>query len=233
MDGDMSATAYTAAVNRPTPPRFAFSMREGFLATLAAASLIAAVVLSRRVATLRDEVDRYRAEVGYLRPGDADSIAAVRVPWDEPLQFRYRVRVPDEGRYRLTYGTTWSAGKARPDWMSAVPLPPGESRVTVRVLEDPRDRRWKVAAIVATPEGTRRSGTTLPADQERIFRDTAERLSSGVEFTTVTGTAGQSIRLMDLRWLVGEGALMLYGSAPPRDDQIGLFAEVQPDSGPM
>jgi hypothetical protein len=42
-----------------------------------------------------------------------------------------------------------------------------------------------------------------------------------------------SIRLLDERWLVGEGGLLLYGEQTPERDQIGIYAELQPDVGPL
>ena len=184
-----------------------------------------------RQRSLRMELERYRREVGYLQPSGPGSVAAARVPIEDPLWWRMRVRVPDGAKYRLTYGTLWERNQTDPKWYGAVPIRGGESRITVRLLVDPRDGRWKISAIVADDSGTRRMGTTLPPDQVQIFRGSHQRLRTGITTETVTAAVGQSIRLLDERWLVGEGALMLFGDSAPRSDQIGVFAELQPDRG--
>ena len=49
----------------------------------------------------------------------------------------------------------------------------------------------------------------------------------------VTTDKSAALRLLDERWLVGEGGLLLYGDRPPERDQIGVYAELQPDTGPL
>jgi len=38
---------------------------------------------------------------------------------------------------------------------------------------------------------------------------------------------GQSIRLLDDRWVVGDGGVSLDGGAP-KNTQVGVYAELQP-----
>jgi len=64
-----------------------------------------------------------------------------------------------------------------------------------------------------------------------VFRGSHDWLRSGVSNETSTKPVGESLRLLDERVLVGEGAMMLYGDGPPADDMIGVFAELQPDIG--
>jgi hypothetical protein len=73
----------------------------------------------------------------------------------------------------------------------------------------------------------------LPDRHVSLFCGNHEVVSAGVGRNTVTGRSGESIRLVDERWLAGEGALMLFGDRPPDRDQIGVYAELQPDSRPL
>ena len=75
--------------------------------------------------------------------------------------------------------------------------------------------------------------TTLPPEQIQVFRGSHDALSTGVGRETLAVNASRSIRVLDERWLVGEGSLLLYGSRPPDRDQIGVYAELQPDDGPL
>lgn len=210
------------------------SLRESIgLVTIAALSVALANAVWR-ARSMRDELTAYRAEVGYLQPSGDDQVAASRAPLDGPLIWKFRVRVPEgKPRYRFAYSTRWPAGQAGPQWYGAIPVAAGESRVTVRILEDPRDNRWKVSAIVASAGGTQRMGTTLPPDQIEIFRGSHERLRGGIDRSTATADVGRSLRMLDERWLVGEGALLLFGDTAPKSDQIGVFGELQPDTGTL
>lgn len=216
----------------PSRPRISLLALIGWVTVIA---LVFNTIRSQRtIRRLQNEVEQQRDEVGYVRPSGPDEIAAARAPSDEPLVYKFRVRVPDLPRkYRLAYGTIFPKGKSAPQWHGAVAVPPGESRVIVRIMEDPRDRQWKVAAIVAGAEGTRRMGTVLPDDQVTIFRGSHERMRTGVDRETVIAPAESAIRLLDERWLVGEGALMLFGDRPPDRDQIGVYAELQCDRGTL
>ncbi|MEM9827697.1 MAG: hypothetical protein AAF958_13985 [Planctomycetota bacterium] len=207
--------------------------------------LALAIAYARSVLRLRqleNELSTYRVELGYLEPSDDGELAASKVPFEEPLKWEFRVRVPEptsgastssSAGYRLAYSTLWEAGDAAPSWFAALPIPPGESKITLRILRDPGDDRWKVAAIVQNESGTRRIGTVLPEDQVSMFRGSHERLEAGIGTGTVQRAAGESLRLLDQRWLVGEGALLLYGDRAPVTDLKGVFAELQPDQGPL
>lgn len=210
------------------------SLREFIGLVTIAALAIALVTMIARTRSLQIELISYRSEVGYLEPTTGGEIAAARSPWDGPLTWKFRIRVPDEKpRYRFSYGTKWPRGKSLPQWYGAIPIEPGESRVTVRILEDPRDNLWKVSAIVASPSGTRRMGTVLPPEQVEIFRGSHQQLRRGIDRVTVTAKLGETIRMLDQCWLVGEGALMLSGDSPSRSDQIGVYGELQPDLGTL
>ena len=179
------------------------------------------------------ELSDLRLQTGYLKPSGLGQIAAVRVESDEPLTYRLRVRVPDSPAFRIAYSTHWPGGKPTPDWYSAVDLPPGESQLMVQIQEDPRDSRWKITTMIRSPRGTKRMATALPDDHVRIFRESHDVLSTGIARETKLAAATESIRLLDERWLVGESGLLLYGNRDPEDDMIGVFVELQPDSGPL
>ncbi len=201
--------------------------------SLAGVSLAYAVTL-RRLRVAEAELVRLRKETGYLEPTAGDSVAAVRLTSDQPMTYRLRVRVPRSPRYRLVYSSVWPHAESGPSWFGAVPMPPGESVVIVRIIKDPRDERWKITALRRGDDGTRRIATVLPDQQVTVFTGSHDWLRSGIpRDETSTVTAGQSLRVLDERVLVGEGAMMLYGDAPPDDDMIGVFAELQPDLGPL
>lgn len=179
------------------------------------------------------ELGQLRAQFGYLPETAPDQVAAVRLPFEQPLTYRIRVRVPDGEPYRIAYSSVIPRGEAKPAWFAAVDVPPGESSVTVRIAKDPRDETWKIAAIVESDRGRKRFATTLPGDHSAIFRSNSEIFSGGVGRAPVVLPLPRSIRLLDERWLVGEGALLLYGDRPVERDQIGVFAELQSDRSPL
>ena len=192
------------------------------------------VTTALRLRSAEAEVSRLRAESGYLVATGPGQIAAARAPSDEPLTYRVRIRTPATGgEYRVAYSTYWPRGGGEPEWYSAIAVPAGESQLTVRIHEDPRDQRWKVSAIVTTAEQTRRMATTLPPPHVAVFRGSHQVVSTGVGRQTLAVDAARSIRLLDERWLVGGGQLLLYGDRPPEQDQIGVYAELQPDVGPL
>ena len=213
--------------------RLRISLREILaLATIAALGL--AYVSARwQLVQLRAEVERLRLETGYLSETEEGQIAAVRVPSDEPLTYRLRVRVPDAPAFRVAYSSIFPHGAVSPYWFAAVEVPPGGSVVTVRIGEDPRDARWKITTLVRSDRGTKRVATALPEEHARVFRGSHEVWSTGIGRQTVAASVDQSIRLLDERWLVGGGGLLLYGDRPPDRDQVGVYAELQPADQPL
>jgi hypothetical protein len=188
----------------------------------------------QRLRRLEVEVTKMRAETGYLQETDPGKIAAARAPSDQPLTYRVRVRVPTgPARFRVAYSSVWPKQSSGPQWFGAVSLPEGESVVTIRILEDPRDKKWKIASLVASVEGNQRMATVLPPDHVGVFRGSHDVLSTGVGRETQTADQTDSLRLLDERWLVGEGGLLLYGDRAPETDQVGIYAELQPDVGPL
>jgi len=215
-------------------PRPRFSLIGLLLAVSVIAIALAYVVTLRRLMVAEAELIRLRQETGYLEPTADDTVAAVRLISDQPMTFRLRVRVPASPRYRLAYSSVWPQGASQPAWFGAVPMPPGESVVIVRIVKDIRDERWKITTLRRGDDGTRRIATVLPDPHVAVFTGSHDWLRSGIpRDKTTTVAVGKSIRLLDERVLVGEGATMLYGDAPADDDMIGVFAELQPDSGPL
>jgi hypothetical protein len=224
-----------AVEREETPHRWhRLSLREYLGLVTIAMLLIGLMTTALRLRSSQAEVARLRAETGYLRDTDPGQIAAARAPSDQPLTYRIRVRVPpDSSRFRVAYSSLWAKESASPQWYGAVPVPVGESLITVRIREDPRDGRWKIATLVAAPLGTRRMATVLPPEHVEIFRGSHEVLSTGIGRETFAAGSSQSIRLLDERWLVGEGSLLLYGDKAPSRDQVGIYVELQPDVGPL
>lgn len=212
--------------------RWQVSIRDLLLLAAMVALVLSYASNLRRMRTAEAELARLRDEVGYLQAGDEDEIAAVRIASEEPLTWQTRVRVPKGKPYRVAYSALWRESTAAPEWFSAQPVPAGESIVTVRVLRDPRDDRWKITTIVRHLDGVSRSGTTLPDEISAVFRGTHDVLSTGVGRQTVTRPNGQSLRLLDERYFSGE-SLMLYGDRAPKEDLVGIYAELQPDIGPL
>jgi len=194
------------------------------IVALAFGMLTTAMKLHRATA----ELGQLRREVGYLPPGETDEVAAVRLASDEPLTYRFRVRVPDDDHgYRVCYSSLWPKSASAPEWFSATPVPAGESMVIVKVASDPRDEVWKITTLVRSPAFTRRMATTLPGDHVDVFQGSHDVISTGVARASVAAPADRSLRILDERWLVGEGSLLLFGDRPPDRDQIGVYAELQ------
>ena len=231
--------AAESRVNRATPrlgrTRLGRISLRGYLGLMTLLMLaIGIVFLVHRLRVLEAEVTKLRAETGYLQQTAPGQIAAARAPSDQPLTYRVRVRVPGgQDKFRVAYSSIWPSQSAGPQWFGAVPLPAGESVVTIRILEDPRDKKWKIASLVSSTTGNQRMATVLPPDHVEVFRGSHDVWSTGVGRETQSVDPPASIRLLDERWLVGEGALLLYGDRPTEIDQVGIYAELQPDVGPL
>lgn len=221
------------SATRPEPRWFPLRYSlTGMLNLLLLVALASACVISiTRLRRAEAELARLREETGYLPPSGDDEIAAVRLTSDQPMTYRLRVRVPQSPAYRIVYSSHWPESRTSPQWFGAVGVPPGESVVTVQVVKDPRDERWKITTLRRGLDGTRRIATALPESQVKVFRGSHDWLSSGVTRHSSTRPVGDSLRLLDERVLVGEGAMMLYGDGPPADAMLGIFAELQPDIG--
>lgn len=217
------------ATNPRSPMRYSLSSMLGLLLLIALGS--AYLVTLWRLREVEAELARLRQETGYLEPSAENEIAAARLVSTEPMTYRLRVRVPQSQPYRLAYSSLWPDSHTGPKWFGAVQVAPGESSVIVRILRDPRDDRWKIAALCQGIDGTRRMATVLSDDQIKIFRGSHDWLRSGVDQKTATRPVGRSLRILDERVLVGDGAMMLYGDSPPAQDMVGVFAELQPDVG--
>lgn len=197
------------------------------------ALLIGLLVTVRRQSKMEQELATLRREAGYLGPSPVDQIAAIRITSDKPLTYRLRIRVPDSPSYRIVYSSLLPRDAAHPEWFGAIQVPPGESVVTVRIAEDPRDERWKITTLVGAKVGTKRMATVLPDDHVRAFRGSHEVVSTGIRRETVVVDKSTPLRLLDERWLVGEGSLLLYGDRAPDRDQLGVYAELQLDEGTL
>ncbi|MEL6104835.1 MAG: hypothetical protein AAFU85_02305 [Planctomycetota bacterium] len=192
----------------------------------------ALTVTVRRLRSAESELEFLREEVGYLGETNNNQIAAVRALVYEPLTYQFRVRVPEGPDYRLAYSSLWPSDASEPEWFGGLKVPAGESTVIVRVLKDPRDDRWKIAAICRSELGTRRIGTTLPDDHTQLFRSPQDWSNSGVSRIAQVADVGDSIRLLENRIIRGEEALM-FGARPKGQDAVGVFAQLEPDSGPL
>ncbi len=178
------------------------------------------------------ELANLRREVGFLADSGAQEIAAVKIPSEEPLTWRVRVRVPPGKPYRLAYSALWAEATAGPQWFAAQQVPTGESTVTIRVLKDPRDDRWKISLILRNGDGVSRVGTTLPDEISSVFRGSHDVMSTGVGRHSVARPVGESLRILDERYFSGT-SLLLSGDNGPREDLVGIYAELQPDIGPL
>ncbi|MCC9654965.1 hypothetical protein [Rhodopirellula halodulae] len=206
-----------------------FSLRQLLLGITFIALVLGNVISITRLRRAESELKSLRTEVGYLSPTDEDQVAVIRAPSDTPLQYVFRVRIPDgsDWDYRLAYSTWLPKGKTQPDWYSMIAIRPGESRVTVRIAEDPRDEKWKISTLVRDGAGVRRMGTTLPDDHTSTFRTSHDVISTGVPSEMVTLPLGESLRILDDRWLVNDKSLLLSGDRPANDDQTGVYVELQ------
>ena len=209
------------------------SLREYIGLITIAMLTVGLVITTFRLRRSETIVAQLRAETGYLAETEPGQIAAARAPSDQPLTYRLRVRVPSSPPFRVAYSSLWPRKSTQPEWFGAVPIPPGESLITVRINEDPRDRRWKISTQVGHRDGTKRMATVLPEQHVGVFRGSHEVVSTGIGRETFAQSPNKAIRLLDERWLVGEGSLLLYGDRAPERDQIGVYVELQPDLGPL
>ena len=208
-------------------------MRHDIVAVTIAMLVVGLIATAMRLRRADTELARLHDQHGYLSETDPGQIAAARAPSDQPLTYRIRLRVPAKLKYRVTYSSMLPKDSVDPDWYGAIPVPQGESTLTVRIYQDPRDHQWRILASIAGEQGTRRMATVLPEDQTEIFRGSHDVVATGIGNETLAAGADDAIRLLDERWLVGEGGLLLYGDRPPQGDQIGVYAELQPDTGTL
>ncbi len=221
------------AATASAPRGFRFTLRGLLLAVSLIGLLLANGLSLFRLRQATSELAVLRAEVGYLGDVPPQQVAAVRLVADEPLTWRARVRTPEEAKYRVAYSAIWPADAAGPQWFAALPVPAGESVVTAQIRQDPRDDRWKIITLVQDTTGTRRMATALSEPLAQVFRESHDVIRAGIGRQPVHVASDRSLRLLDERWLVGEGSLLLYGDAPARQDQPGIFVELQPDTTPL
>ena len=145
-------------------PRFRLSLREYLGLVTIAMLMVGLTITAMRLQKSEALVAELRRENGYLAETPPGQIAAARAPSDQPLTYRVRIRSPIfflEISCRLQFDLAETVDE--PHWYGAVPVPPGESLVTVRIMEDPRDKRWKMATIVGSPQGTEANGDGVAA----------------------------------------------------------------------
>ncbi|WP_153556400.1 hypothetical protein [Roseimaritima sediminicola] len=229
----MSAESPTEPSSPSPAPRWRFTIRDGLLLILVVALACSNLLSWARLREANVELDRLRREVGDLGQHSDDRLVAVRLRSAEPLQWQLRVRVPEQGRYRVAYSAWWPADTAAPQWFAAVALEPGESVITARIGPDPRDGRWKLSVVASHALGDRRMASTLAEPLADVFRGSHQVIRAGVDTQPIAVGPEESIRLLEDRYLVGDGAQRLYGAAPPEDDQPGVFLELQPDIAPL
>ena len=210
-----------------------FSLKWMLLVVTLCASLIGNAVSSIRLRQAINERDRLRREVGYLEMGAPDQVSAARVPTDEPLTWRYKVRIPEGETYRIVCSTIWPAEAGQPRWTGGQSLKAGEHALTLRILSDPRDDRWKLVSVVRSGDNILRFSVELDERQTKLFRTSNDTLNLGINSQTVHIGSDQRLRMLDQRWLSGEGGMLLYGDRPPRESVDGVFLELQPDNGPL
>lgn len=219
--------------NQKNDERSRFSLKVLLLVVTLAASILGNVFSTVRLRGVTAERDRLRREVGFLEPSGPGEIAAVRVPFDEPLAWKFLVRVPEGVKYRLAYSSYWPAELAQPQWIGAQALQSGECTVLARVLSDLRDDRWKLTVVVRNESATLRGSVVLDERQTQLFRSSNDTLQFGIGRETQSVACDQRLRILDQRWIGGEGGLLLYGARPPEDPIDGIFLEIQPDMGAL
>lgn len=243
----LSQRATASSLPNDTAGRTKWSLRTLFAATTFIALVAGNAISIFRLRDAREELSQLRLEVGSLHEIPNDQLAAIRMPADLPLTYKFRVQTPlpperserwnspspPRSSYRIAYSTILPRGRTQPDWYSAIAVSPGESVVTIRIAVDPRDELWKISTLVQNATSTRRMGTVLPDAHTKIFRASHDVISTGVARQSVTKPADGAIRLLDERWLVGEQALLLYGDRAPDEDQVGVYAELQSTDEPL
>ena len=211
---------------------FRYSLRGVFIVLTLVVLAVSHWWTSIRLFHAENEVRRLRAEVGFISEPDTSKLAAIRVPSDQPLTWKVRVRTPSLQPYQIAFGTLWPGGATAPEWHSSVVLDEGESLITLRLMEDPRDERWKIVAIVTQDGTVRRASAPLDDRQTAVFRGSHNTIRGGIQ-SEVALPAGQGVRVIEDKWFTGEGGLLLFGESMPDDDIDGVFAELMPLPGAM
>lgn len=204
-----------------------FSLRSGLLLMAFATLVLSHLWTSAQLRETRTQLLQLRSEAGYLNLEDDDDVIAVRVPTDQVLTWRYRVHIPDDAQGRLSYSTYWPANEAEPAWYGVQTLESGESVVTVRIAEDPRDKTWKIGTIIRCGENTLRMASSLPEEHAQLFRQSHTTFSGGVGYEQWSGPPDQPVMLVDDRWPDAAGGSLLYGGTAPESALRGVFVKLE------
>lgn len=80
-----------------------FTIATLLLATTLVAAAISHVNTSRELARVKSELTTLRNELAVLDVTDDSQIHAIALPTYGPMQWRWRIQLPDKGKYRLRY----------------------------------------------------------------------------------------------------------------------------------
>jgi hypothetical protein len=132
--------------SRPLRPRF--SLFTALLVMALVACGITIWQLWREVGPLRAENRRLRSEVGFINIDDPDKLHALLVPRGRANEWRWRLYVPDRGKFGLFVATEEIPveGVIPKDGIGGpILLPYGEYFIDAELRQDPnRPERWRV-----------------------------------------------------------------------------------------
>jgi hypothetical protein len=173
---------------------------------------------------MRRQMVDVRHQAGLLDPGRSEQLGGTPLANDEPLAWRHRVQLPELGIVRVALA--WPAGQASPTWRIEQPLAAGEWLITNRILVDPRDQRWKLCLSLSGEGRSIRLYAPLDEAEVALFRKHHSSVNGGIDGPTYLPSPG-TLRLLEEHLDAGEGMTLLYGSAPPSNDQRGIYIRVQ------
>ncbi len=135
-------------------PRPKFSLFALVLLTAVVCLGISHFSVSRRNARLESELSELRSQMGLLQAADDGQIYATALPTYGPLQWRWRVQLPIEGRYRIKYAFEQVPVSGLPTNSKAhdsvfldprrKPIPGGEPFILAIALFKDDNDSWKV-----------------------------------------------------------------------------------------
>jgi hypothetical protein len=146
------------------------------LITIVALSLTV-VILYREQRVLRAAAEQWRSEFGILTIDDPAKIHAVRIRYNEDLQWAWRVYIPDGAKADLGYAVRNipKTGLAKnPGRMHG--LEPGEHVIRFSIRKDPRTDEWK--SVVET--GSVTAYGTILEDQRWFLQKSQTTSFNGV-----------------------------------------------------
>jgi len=220
MTGEATQNEHDAAVLATVPPpsrrRFQFSLATLFWLTALVGCLVALAVMYRdlrkakaELQAARDEVEKYRGEMGYLIITDPKKIYARSIT-TRPNRWSWRVYLPPGHVYEMPVTTTGIPWKGLPSSRcgTMMSLRPGEHVINAN-MEKERDGKWHAYIVIPDMPGDPRSHGIFDADMQPLAQNTGTK-SVVFEGNQRVGDPAAPFELLRIRGSTNDDPTLLH-----------------------